>query len=252
MSQDEAEAHASFEGMKPRNHEPDDYWDPTYNAYLTIQRISASHIDRDQTSSYRNLPDQIPLQQLINLPPPFSKLSSTGAFDSHLESMTSLAFLTEGEWIGSSLCTYGPASRPTLIRGIYFRHGGTHRDVQTRARLSVHASGTDSALGSFTLVGVVYRHSGTLVLEAEYGSKGWAWAWRGVITPLGIAGKWIRPYHDNGELTFWLWKRDWVGSGRSALDDVWDGDDFAAESAYETQPESDDDGSWASEDGGWG
>ncbi|KAI1764294.1 hypothetical protein GGR53DRAFT_494550 [Hypoxylon sp. FL1150] len=118
--------------------------------------------------------------------------------------------LDEGEWYGtyiSNLHLGGRVDSP--MQGICFRRTATNGDTY-----SIEALDCIDGRGKFTLSGEVDASDVEcrIRFQKRYPSRGLHWDLDGLVTPLGICGRWNRP-GDHGIRSagyFWLWKREWA------------------------------------------
>lgn len=118
--------------------------------------------------------------------------------------------LDEGEWYGTytyDLQLGGRVDSP--MQGIRFRRTATNGD-----KYSVEALDGTDGVANFTLSGEVDASDAEcrVRFRKRYHSRGINWAWDGLITPLGICGRWDPPGAHGSRPAgyFWLWKREWA------------------------------------------
>jgi hypothetical protein len=163
----------------------------------------------------------IPFPDLMDLPLPFTE-EVTDAFSTcHLRTMTSVAFLEDGEWTG--YYTYPPGSPrrshsrfdPPMV-GIKFsveqydNNDDTINNSQ-RLRLRANAEAHDYH-GRFTLEGYIVPTTGGFSMTKQYVGRH-SFPWDGVMTPFGFLGSWEYPLWPGGHTKcgwFWLWKTSWT------------------------------------------
>lgn len=145
--------------------------------------------------------ESIRFHTFMDIPLPFAKDILTVLPFCHLTSMTSKAFLEDGEWAGFYSMSFGHMRTRTFdppMRGVQFQ---VCDDPELPAR-NLQARGQDE-VGSFQLYGKIALKTGEMTLEKQYDDYGPHWSWVCVMTPFGIAGTWGR---DDWGGWVWLWK----------------------------------------------
>ncbi|KAI0017366.1 hypothetical protein F4780DRAFT_755597 [Xylariomycetidae sp. FL0641] len=116
--------------------------------------------------------------------------------------------LDDGEWFGYytyDLLLAGRVDKP--MENIQFRRTGTDGEKYT-----VEATDCFDSVGTFSLRGEVDASPSacTVKLAKQYTNHGFIWD--GLVTPLGICGKYYLPNarRPNVHGYFWLWKKEWM------------------------------------------
>ncbi|KAF3923720.1 hypothetical protein ABW20_dc0106000 [Dactylellina cionopaga] len=163
---------------------------------------------------------EFPFETYMKLPAPFGDAAEF--VWSHLEIMTSKAFLEEGKWMGfynyGSMKVIDPAMIDIRFRVVELdgqdshagnsdSNDGNHQDSKHPPRnvLNVTGSGEDN-VGKFTLYGQIVKTTGKIQMKKVYTGTQLQWDWLGFMTPFGIVGRWGNR-GSGGDL--WLWKEDW-------------------------------------------
>ncbi|XXG98942.1 hypothetical protein Hte_005275 [Hypoxylon texense] len=125
--------------------------------------------------------------------------------------------LDEGEWYGTYTYDLQLGGRVDLpMQGVRFRRTATNGDTY-----SVEALDGRDGVGAFQLTGEVDASD----VECKIRFRKWypslriAWDWDGLVTPLGICGRWDAP-GGRGQRPagyFWLWRRDWIDADADAV-----------------------------------
>lgn len=118
--------------------------------------------------------------------------------------------LDEGEWYGTYTYDLQLGSRvDSPMQGVRFRRTATNGD-----KYSVEALDGIDGVGRFKLSGEVDASDVEcrIRFRKHYLSHGITWDWDGLVTPLGICGRWDTPGARRPRPAgyFWLWKRDWT------------------------------------------
>jgi hypothetical protein len=157
----------------------------------------------------------IPFLSFMDVPLPFSPNAVENFGTCHLKTMTSPAFLEDGEWGGYycwSIVRTNNANFDPPMTGIRFV---TAAQGDNPRRLGLSADGIDG-VGAFHLQGGIDSDTGRVLMRKRYDviGRSWEWNWFAVMTPFGIVGSWGSS-HQGG--WFWLWKTKWLASNHGSI-----------------------------------
>jgi hypothetical protein len=157
---------------------------------------------------------EFPFLAFMNLPLPFSPNAIENFGTCHLSTMTSPAFIEDGEWAGyycSSIPRADNVHFDPPMTGIRFVTSSRAYDPR---KSGLSADGIDG-IGAFHLQGEIDSDTGRILMRKQYSvGRGWGWDWFSMMTPFGIVGSWGSSASGGW---FWLWKTKWQDGDQGSI-----------------------------------